>query len=238
MENITEAVKAKEAEILNMNGIILNESSFVNVRSGLLMGVRKEGNILYYKVQKPTLNGAPEMFEIRANVRSAHYLNTKRSKNKTPFGETTFKQFFTAEKGEMVPQYNFMLYVLCEKETGIGFGVTFKPLIPLTKHVFKAFLRGEKWAPLKNIPFNLGTTQIETKNGNFIVNLGKFNGNSGISVITPKHLKLEIRGKHLGNSVGQMCARLNELLKNEKLQTATTEKEVEEIYETFKSSSM
>ncbi len=233
---MSKETKYTDSEVLNMSGIVLEkENSTVNVRSGLLQSVSRNGSEVVLHITK---HGSDKVMGIKANLRSIQYLNTKSVKRVRPFGESEFKTFLNSERGSMTPKYNFGVYALCEKSTGIAFGLTFKQLVPLTDKVFQQFLKGEKWNPIQDIPFKLGQTELPTKNGNLRVDFGRFNGNSGVAVTNPKGIKTELRAKHLGNSISQMCKTLKEIVSSEAIQKAETVEQIETILESFKPATM
>lgn len=234
MEKINNATYT-EKEILSMNGVVLEkENSYVQAASLVLHSISKAGAAI-------TLHGEQngKKVAIAANARSLAYLHEKTSKGKRAYSRAAIQQLVNSETGEVKGAYPFEVHPIREISTEIVFSIPIRKLVPLTEKIFNAFLKGEKWQPMKNIPFVLGTTVVPTKNGEMLVNFGRYNGNSGISVYNSKGVKVPIAAKHLPQSIGGMCAALKAIISSEKLQTAAnTEAAKKAILENFKAPTM
>lgn len=222
-----------EAAIINNSSIVLEHEGAKVKQIGLyLHTIARNGNSITIEGFKTgnaiTKGNEREKVTVNTSYRTIKYLNTKSAKvgNKSqhPFSAKAWAEF--NEKpitGEPIkPAYEFFVNILAEAQTGAGYALTFKRLVPLTEKVFLSYLKGEQAKEPKEIPFSLGYTKLETKNGALTVNFGLLNGNSGISVTNANGVKLNISAKHLPNSISGMCAALSKIVKSEAVQTAPT----------------
>ncbi len=231
----------KPENILNNVGITLsNTEALVRQENFLLTEISRNGNRVTLKGKSSALENAEEI-TIISSVRAILYLNTKTEKRVTPFGKAEFKNFIKQTEGQITlkPKYSFFVNVLIHNESGLGYALTFKRLVPLNKNIFDAYLKGEipKSIP-KLFPYFMGTSVISTKSGKFEVNFGVLNGNCGIKITNPQRVQVGLSAKHLPNSVYAMCAKIAQMAKSEAVQNAQTSQELTEILEGFKGATL
>lgn len=205
------------AEMNELNGLMLNENSRVFVSSIKLQEIEKTGAKAFV-LKGIGMNNKP--VSIPVNERSMKYLYEKSSKGiGKAFTLNGLKEYFNSEIGTVIkPKFEFFTHVLREQETKIGYGITFKKLMPISAEMLNKYLLGASFKEVstvkaKTYPFNLGSIKVQNKAGLYYeINFGKLNGNSGISV---SGNKFKLTGKHLPNSVEGVLRTLKEQMNTE-----------------------
>lgn len=244
-----------EAEILNATGIVLEKPN----------SMVKHSYMQYAAVEKV----APKKYNLVGvngektpiNERSMKYLHEKTHKGVHAVSRKQLEELYAASTPFTLKfAFPFFVNVIAEKSTGIGFALTWAKLVPLNAKIFNAYLEGVQAKIPAEVPFELGQTIIyakpavkagqkpelkayatiqEGKQPSFMVQFGRYNGNSGITVQNAKGATIKnVNGKHLGNSISVMCATLRNLAVSEKFAMAETTEEAKTILEGFKGTGM
>lgn len=250
---MVEKAMYNESEVLNMNGIILEKGNAKVYHTYIqYSGVEKVSPKKYNLVG---VNGEKTV----VNERSLKYLHEKTHKSVHAVSRKQLEELYVAAPGAVMKfAFPFHINVIAEKETKIGFALTWAKLVPLNAAAFNAFLKGESPKLPNEIPFNLGQVFITvTRKGKekpelkanptikegaqptFSVNFGNYNGNSGITVMNAKNVRIpNVNGKHLGNSISVMCQTLKNLAVSETFAAAETVEEAKGILEGFTKTTM
>ena len=227
-------------ELYNNTGIVVKPESMVKQVGMFVESVSRNKN-------KVTISGikmlsTKEPISMNCSLRTIKYLNTKSVQGAHPFNFTQWKNFMenSDETATIKAAWPFYISLLVDAETNIGYSCTFKKLVPLTNKIFESFMNGETYDrnDKETFPFNLGSTEIKTINGNMVISFGLLNGNNGIHITNAKGIKLNVSYKHLPNSVGAMCAVLKQIASNERIQKTETVEEVKNILEGFKGTTL
>ncbi len=152
---------------------------------------------------------------ILTNLRSIKYLYQYSRQGVHLFDEQDFKRFLRDDTDELNTRcHPFEITVIKEFSTDIGFAITSKRLIPTTENVFLQYYHNEQPIfanPQPNIPFELGSTQIENENGRAVrVDFGCFNGRDSIKVFD-NATKID-QAKHEEEDIRNLCARIRQVL--------------------------